>query len=95
MSDTTGLIGVKIYGWYDDADQPIDQPTYNPPLDAPCPFCSKPITMDDVRTHSIMYSEGYAKRSYFYRTHRTCAVADPTGVGMDGYVFDQIASNGD
>lgn len=37
----------------------------------------------------------YGKRSYFYRTHRTCAQADVTGIGMDGFILDMIKRNGD
>jgi hypothetical protein len=50
---------------------------------------------DDVRTHCLMYQEGCAKRSYFYRTHRTCAEADPTNAAMDGFILDMIRRNGD
>lgn len=48
----------QFYGWYDDADQPRDKPTYEPPRDAACPYCGKPINPDDVRTHSLMYAGG-------------------------------------
>jgi hypothetical protein len=84
-----------FYGWYDDASQTADKPTYDPPHDAPCPFCGAAIKPCDVRTHSLMYAEGYAKRSYFYRTHRTCAEADQTGVGMDDFILEMIRRNGD
>ena len=90
MTDNT------FYGWFDDAAQGWDgKPSYDPPYDAPCPFCGKPINADNVRTHNLMYQEGYAKRSYFYRTHRTCADADASGIGMDGFVLDMIKRNGD
>jgi hypothetical protein len=82
-----------FYGWYDDASQ--SAPTFEPPRDAPCPFCGTKIHVDDVRTHSLMYAEGYAKRSYFYRTHRTCAEADATGLGMDDFILEMIKRNGD
>jgi hypothetical protein len=85
----------SFYGWYDDASQPSDSPTFDPPHHAPCPFCGTSIHAEDVRTHSLMSVEGYAKRSYFYRTHRTCADADPTGLGMDDFIFDMIKRNGD
>lgn len=62
----------QFYGWFDDSDQ--QTPSYEPPRDAPCLFCGQKISADDVRTHSITHVEGYARRSYFYRTHRTCAV---------------------
>lgn len=84
-----------FYGWYDDASQPIDKPSYEPPRDAPCLFCGTKIQPDDVRTHSLMYTEGYAKRSYFYRTHRTCSESNENGVGMDGFILDMIRRNGD
>ena len=65
------------YGWYSRANQPIDEPDFDPSHDANCPFCEKPITPQDVRTHSLMAtaeldkSEGKG-RSYFFRTHKTC-----------------------
>lgn len=84
----------QFYGWFDDETQV--NPTYDPPHDGPCLFCGVKIAADNVRTHSIMYQgKVYAKRSYFYRTHRTCADADKTGVGMDDAVFEMIARNGD
>ena len=84
----------RIYGWFDDARQ--GKPTYDPPHDTICPFCGINISFDDVRTHSLMfYGPVYAKRSYFYRTHRTCAERDAGGTGMDDYIFDMINRNGD
>lgn len=97
-----------FYGWFDDPDQ--KQPTYEPPHDAPCPFCGRSVHADDVRTHSLMGADSfnakrdgeivavqkpYAARSYFYRTHRTCAEADPTHTAMDGFILYMIARNGD
>lgn len=83
-----------FYGFHEDHTGTV--PDYDPPHDAPCPFCGKPISADDVRTHSLMYSAGiYAKRSYFYRTHRTCAEKDPTHTAMDGFILDMITRNGD
>jgi len=83
-----------IYGWFDDADQTA--PTYDPPRDAPCLFCGHAIESGDVRTHSLMHAGPvYAKRSYFYRTHRTCAEADQTETEMDDVIFGMIARNGD
>jgi hypothetical protein len=83
-----------FYGWYDDPTQAADRPSYEPPRDGPCLFCGNPISADDVRTHSIMYeSKEYAKRAYFYRTHRSCDANAKTG--MDGFIFDMIARNGD
>lgn len=85
-----------FYGWYDDATQAKDRPTYDPPHNAPCPFCGCAIDEEnDVRTHSLMYVGEYAARSYFYRTHRTCAEKDPTHTAMDGFILDMIARNGD
>lgn len=89
------LAAQKFYGWYDDASQARDEPTIDPPHDAPCPFCGSAITDADVRTHSLMYRGQYAARSYFYRTHRTCAEKDASGTGMDGFILDMIQRNGD
>lgn len=85
--------GNIFYGWFDDTDQV--SPSYEPPRDAPCLFCGNRIHADDVRTHSIMYRGEYGARSYFYRTHRTCAEQDSTGTAMDGLVIDMITRNGD
>lgn len=84
-----------FYGWFDDASQ--EEPTYSPPLGSPCPLCGKNIVVfsDDVRTHSLMYQGQYAKRSYFYRTHRGCAERDATKTAADGFILDMIARNGD
>jgi len=85
----------KLYGWYDRADQPVDQPTYNPAFPGMCLFCGTATTEEDVRTHSIMPMG--AKRSYFYRTHRTCheTASDEQRNHIDGIVFDSIAHHGD
>ncbi len=83
----------QIYGWFDDPDQ--ERPSYEPPRNAPCLFCGVPIHSGDVRTHSLMYQGQYAARSYFYRTHRTCAESDATNTSMDDVVFAMIARNGD
>ena len=90
------LVPFRLWGWFDEAGQ--TEATYDPPHDAPCPYCLAPITPIDVRTHSIMYQDAaYAKRSYFYRTHRTCA-QDARVRGdesMDGRIFDAIEKAGD
>lgn len=88
--------GNLIYGWYDDEDQPKEHPTSAPPLDATCPLCGHAITMDDMRTHSIMSLSDprHLRRSYFYRTHRTCAEAAPE-TAADDIVLAMIARNGD
>lgn len=88
-----------FYGYYEDA-APGAKPEYEPmSVDPfpPCPFCGAPIDdLHDVRTHSLMHSAGaYAKRTYFYRTHRTCAEKDTTHTAMDGFILDMIARNGD
>jgi hypothetical protein len=85
--------GNAIYGWFDDAEQAA--PSYEPPRDAPCLFCGVTIHAEDVRTHTLMYQGQYAARSYFYRTHRSCAEGDPTNTAMDGFVLNMIERNGD
>lgn len=86
----------KIYGYYDKADQPIDQPTYNPAFDSPCLFCGEKITENDMRTHSMMLV-GKMSRSYFYRTHATCheKASDRQRFEIDDIVFENIKHNGD
>ncbi len=85
----------KIYGYYDRADQPIEQPTINPAFDAPCLFCDKPLTEDDMRTHSIMPIG--SSRSYFYRTHRTCheSASSQRNGEITDFVFDSVKHHGD
>ncbi len=85
--------GNLFYGWFDDADQSV--PSYEPPRDAPCLFCGFSVHESDVRTHSIMYSAQYGARSYFYRTHRTCAEKDDTHCAIDGFILEMIARVGD
>lgn len=84
--------GNAFYGWYDDASQPVDKPTYDPPHDGPCLWCGLKLSPDNVRTYSIMMVEGYGKRSYFYRIHRSCAEKHGD---KDDAVFEMIARNGD
>lgn len=82
----------QFYGWFDDAQQ--TKATFDPPRDGPCLFCGRAIDPADVRTHSIMHKRPeYAKRSYFYRTHRTCDDRSPSQ--MDDAVFEMIERNGD
>lgn len=85
----------KIYGWYDRPDQPVDMPTYDPPHDAPCPFCGGPITPTDIRTHSMLM-EG-SSRSFFYRSHRSChQTADVMQQSaIDAVIWDSIKHHGD
>jgi hypothetical protein len=85
--------GNLFYGWFDDSGQ--TEPTYEPPRDAPCLFCGFQVHADDVRTHNLMYQGEYGARSYFYRTHRTCADGDKTNTAMDGIVLNMIARAGD
>jgi hypothetical protein len=40
-----------------------------------------------------MYQGEYGARSYFYRTHRSCA--DRNKIVMDGFVLEMIARAGD
>lgn len=91
-----------FYGWFDDASQ--TEPTYDPGLPAPCPYCGSEITdAEDCRTHCVMaVAPSYAKRSYFYRTHKTCDErhretheGNERVIGMDGFILDMIARNGD
>lgn len=84
--------GNAVYGWFDDPDQ--IEPSYEPPRNAPCLFCGFPVHADDVRTHSLMFRNQYGARSYFYRTHRTCADHDLSNTAMDGFVLEMIQRGG-
>lgn len=88
-----GMPDNGFYGWFDDAKQAA--PTYDPPHDGRCLYCGRPITPDDVRTHSLMMATGYARRSYFYRTHRTCDDGKLPDEHPDDVVFAMIQRNGD
>lgn len=85
-----------FYGYFESTGA---DPDYSPPHDAPCPYCGKPVHVEDVRTHNIMYSgPSYAKRSYFYRTHKSCDDAHGPSHkegGPDHFILDMIARNGD
>jgi hypothetical protein len=82
-----------FYGYFENAQE--TEPAYEPPRDAPCPFCGKPVSSDDVRTHNLIHGDRtYAQRGYFYRTHRTCAEKFGS-LSMDGFILDMIARNGD
>lgn len=84
-----------FYGYYESHAEDA-KPEYDPGLAAPCPYCGKPISLGDVRTHSVMYSRpSYAKRSYFYRTHKSCDEKAPTETSMDDFILEMIARNGD
>lgn len=89
--------GFRLWGWFEEAG--TDEAVYEPPHDAPCPYCFVPINANDVRTVSLMWqSPQYAKRSYFYRAHRTCAnAAAEAGKPdeMDGRILDAIEKAGD
>lgn len=84
-----------FYGWYDDASQAPDQPSYDPPHDTPCLYCGLALDPEnDIRTISIMMqARTYAQRAYFYRVHRTCDM--PESGKMDGFIWDMIERNGD
>lgn len=85
---------LRLWGWFDDSDQ-IDA-SYDPPHNAPCPYCFSPIVSSNVRTISLMWAgPHYAKRSYFYRAHRTCCEEAGDADNMDGRIFDAIARAGD
>lgn len=65
----------NLYGWFDGTNH---APTYDPPHDAPCPYCGEALRVNNVRTHShvsendfVNKDKGHA-RCYFFRTHITC-----------------------
>lgn len=77
MSESQTAARHRLVGYFScDADT---EPTYDPPRDAPCLVCWKPLTASDVRTVSLTPMER-AVASVFYRVHRTCAEGDPQAV---------------
>jgi hypothetical protein len=69
-------------------------PTYDPTKhDGPCAICRRPLTPNDVRTHSLMAKDG--SNSYFYRTHRTCheALTPQQSTELDFHMVPQIEAN--
>jgi hypothetical protein len=86
------MLGNLFYGWFDDPHQ--TEPTYDPPHDGPCPICGHSISHDDVRTHSLLFYGEYAARSYFYRTHRSCAESDKAD-DVIGFISNMVRHNGD
>lgn len=83
-----------FYGYFEDPS-PDAKPEYDPPRDAPCPFCGKPVHAGDVQTPSMMYaSRSYAQRSYFYRQHKSCSEKFAP-INMDDFILEMIARNGD
>jgi hypothetical protein len=85
----------RIYGWFDSADQHPDQPTFTPSFPGICLFCGELMSPADVRSHALMPFP--YKRSYFYRTHRTCheAATEQQRRDIDRVVLDSISHNGD
>lgn len=81
-------VGMRLWSWFDDASQ--GKPTYDPPYDAPCPYCLAPITEADVRTHSLMMAGPTCDEDANSR-------GDGPGneKSMDNRIFDAIAKVGD
>ena len=75
-----------LYGWH--AAAAVGVQAYDPPHDAPCPYCGRPLTGDDVRTITFVTFERPHRR-FFYRMHRTCdtdASADQQQAVFDGVI---------
>lgn len=66
----------ELVGYFTDSTQ--EEPAYDPPHDAPCLVCWRPLTADDVRTISMLAFG--AAVSVFFRVHRTCCEEDPETV---------------
>lgn len=81
---------LRFVGWYDGADQAT--PTHEPEFPGPCIACLKPMSVDDVRTISLMWQDKSHGRSLFYRMHRTCAEAmgEAERNAYDGAVLDAM-----
>lgn len=88
MSDArapAALAASRIFGWFDTPGQTV--PIFDPLLDAPCVYCGRAMTPDDVRTISMLRLGD--TRSYFYRVHRSCDEAAGAGTA-DGRIWNLI-----
>ena len=80
---------MKEYGYFDNVNQTT--PAYDPGLSVPCLICEKVLSVDDIRTVSLMIpNDG---RSYFYRVHKSChePLDEQARVALDGRLIDVIA----
>ncbi len=59
----------KIFGYYDSPGQA--QPSFDPGVGCPCPFCLKRVT-HDIPMMTISLAPIKLDRSYFYRAHKSC-----------------------
>lgn len=63
----------SIFGWLDEPGQEVA--THDPGIEHHCPICGEQLSMENVHTISFMPYDHItyeAKRSWFYRIHRTC-----------------------
>jgi hypothetical protein len=83
------LITADILGYFTDKSQ--DSPAYDPGLSVPCPLCEKPLNAAPRRTHSLMLLA--RKRSWFFRTHQTCAERQPQALQqIEGEIVDELVA---
>ncbi len=86
-----------LVGYYDSPDQPRDKPAYDPPHEGPCVVCYKPLTLDTVRTVSVMgMPDTNPDRCYFYRLHRAChdSLTPEEQGALDAGVLNSTPLNG-
>jgi len=58
---------MEIFGWFDTPSQ--DKPTYDPGLEAICPFC---LLMLERPVVTLSLMKDGDNKSYFYRAHKHC-----------------------
>lgn len=80
-------MNIDLIGYFTDANQ--TRPAYEPPLDGPCPFCSRPVTPETVRTINVMPLDRSTNASLFYYVHRGChdAASEDEQIALDNQVM--------
>jgi hypothetical protein len=72
-------IVTPVIGWYSAPGQKV--PEFDPGIDGvDCPLCLHPLNGQDLRTYSLC--EPGATHSIFYRTHKSCAEANPDRIDV-------------
>ena len=87
------MLDTALLGYFTSSDQTA--PAYDPGLDVPCPLCGRMLARP-VKTVSLMW-EQEPVRSYFYRVHGACLVAQTEAevAELDERMLDAAALLGD
>ena len=78
-----------IVGWF---DSPGEIPAHDPGVQGtPCPICHGTLSLEDVRTISLMWPGD--TRSFFYRVHKSChqELSDDDKQALDMAILYSVA----